>query len=223
MSSGNVYERLLKQIAAVLKMVVDGKRDPERVSRMLQAIIDGRSREELLDGWKNFYQKFFGIDLDLSQVRIPERRQGFNRLIVVAKGLTPNQVFETCQEHFPCLRYTEDLDEITKGRNDREPDQTYAIWVRDRQEADKELKNFSANVLKEQGISGITLTERLLLELNYWSETGQHLDLRNWTLCSGSCDYEGDVPDVHWDWRLEVGWSSSQEASPRLRARAVVS
>jgi len=40
--------------------------------------------------------------------------------------------------------------------------------VRDRQEADEENKNLSANQLKEQQFQGMTLMERLLYELIYW-------------------------------------------------------
>lgn len=40
MGSGNVYERLFKLWATVAKLVLDGKRDAERVAQALQAIVD---------------------------------------------------------------------------------------------------------------------------------------------------------------------------------------
>ena len=58
----------------------------------------------------------------------------------------------------------------------------YAIRVRDRVEADEELKNRSARDLQQQGILGITIEEREIFELKYFTETGQHLDIVNWTL-----------------------------------------
>lgn len=177
----------------------------------------------LADGQK-FYQDFFGLDLDFSQVRIPEKRAGFGHLLIIAQGLTPNRVFGVCQKHFKCWRYTEDLDEATKGRNDREPTQHYAIWVRDRQEADEELKNLSANQLKDKNIPGITLLERGVYEPKYWSGTGEHLDLENVTLCPASRYSDGDVPIVYWRGdELYVRQCDPQLAVSDLRARAVVS
>jgi hypothetical protein len=93
-------------------------------------------------------------------------------------------------------------------------------------EADEELKNKSANELEKMGVKGMTLRERLLMELAYFNETGQHLDIDNITLCSGSRYSDGDVPDVSWgvDHRgLCVGRYDPGTADDDLRARAVVS
>jgi len=45
-------------------------------------------------------------------------------------------------------------------------------------------------------MTGITLRERLLMEIEYFKETGQHLDVKGWTICSGSRDSVGCVPSV---------------------------
>lgn len=54
MSSGNVYEDLFRQWATVAKLVVDGKRSPEMVSRVLQPVVDeapqGYERARLILG-----------------------------------------------------------------------------------------------------------------------------------------------------------------------------
>ena len=190
----------------------------------LQAFLRGRTGvgtgPEQKDDWAAFYKQYFGLDLDLSGVRIPDRQPGFDRLIVVAKGLTLNQVYDVCTKRFPCQRYADDLDKAV-SHNDRKPDQAYAIWVRDRVEADEELKNLSADQLKEQGIQGITLLERMLYELKYWDETQKHLDVGNITLCTGSRDFGGYVPSADWDdGEFKVHWLYR---SGGLRARAAVS
>ncbi len=191
---------------------------------LLRALVPLPSIETLLFGWKRFYKDFFGLELDFSQVRIPEHQLGFDRLLVIAQGLTPNQAFEACQKHFNCWRYTEDLDEATKGLNDREPTEHYAIWVRDRIEADEELKGLSANQLKDRNIHGITLLEREIYELKRWSEAGDHLDKENNTLCNGSRSSDGDVPFVGWlGGEMSVGWDDPRDADVGLRSRAVVS
>jgi hypothetical protein len=93
-------------------------------------------------------------------------------------------------------------------------------------EADEDLKNMSANELEKAGIEGITLRERLLLELQYFNKTGGHLGVENWTLCSGSRYSDGSVPSVRWDSSydlLYVDWSAPDVSNDYLRSRAVVS
>ncbi len=87
-------------------------------------------------------------------------------------------------------------------------------------EADKELKSLSANNLKKQGIACITLRERLIMELQYFKETGGHLDIDNWTLCAGSRDSDGLVPhvDSH-DGRLDISRYGPGLVRDSLRAR----
>jgi len=198
-----------------------------RTSEQLEMFLKGKNpftAETIIIGWQRFYKKFFNMRVDFSGVKIPETQPDFKRLILNPKGFTPNQVFEICENNFSCWRYTEDLDGATKGRNDREPTEHYAIWVRDRQEADEELRNLSADMLKEKNIKGITLLERLIFELKFWDETGKHLDEKYITLCAGSRGSAGGVPRVRWcDSGLEVYWCGPQDADSPLRARAVVS
>ncbi len=176
--------------------------------------------------WHRFYKKYFGLDLNFSGITIPERREGFDRLIVVAQGITIQQAFEKCREMFGVWKYTDaDLDEVVT-LNDRDTKLGhYAIWVRDRIEADEENKNRSANQLKGANINGETLLERLLHELKYYTETKKHLDILNVTLCCGSRYSDGDVPKVRWydTGRLSVYGCSPGAAFDGLRCREVVS
>ncbi len=190
--------------------------------------------EELLADWANFYRDVFGEEADFSGLRVPQRCEGFDRLIIIAKGMTPERVFQKMQEFFTCWKYTGDrsLDEVVFDadgvekklrHSDRE---THAVWVRNRVEADQELNNQSANQLKERGIPGITLEARELYELKYFKETGRHLDIRNWTLCAGSRGVDGDVPGVLWDdddREVWVFWYDSSRAGDYLRSREQVS
>jgi hypothetical protein len=176
--------------------------------------------------WRNFYHQIFGITLD--DVVVPAKHLGFDRLIVVAKGLTPQQVYNKCTELFKCWKYTDStLDEVVT-QNDRTSDRTYAIWVRNTVEADKEHKNKSANALKQANHNGITLLERLLLELKYYKEVRKHLDMETITLCAGSRDSDGSVPRVLWrSWRSDnerfyVLACSADGCRDDLRSREVV-
>ena len=154
--------------------------------------------QSLIKDWQDFYKEVFGIEVDFSQLHIPKHQEGFDRLIVVAQGMTPRKLYDKCSEMFPCWKGIDgDLDKvITSGRTAKNG--PYAVWVRDCQEADEELKNLSANKLKQMKIPAITFEERLLFELKFFKETGKHLDLENWTLCAGSRYGDGHVPSVIW-------------------------
>lgn len=231
MSSGNVFERLFKLWASVCKLVLDGKRAAEEVCRVLQAIVDGKAlveaqptNEELLTGWTKFYKDVFGLDLDFSRITTPERKPGFDRLLVIAQGMTPQRLFDKCKELFPSWKYTDaDLDKVI--RSDRTSQNGhYAVWVRDRIEADEENKNLSADQLKTRSECQITFEERMLYELKFFEENGGHLDLSNYTLCAGSRYSDGGVPDAHgYDDKFGVGWDDAGYSDYRLRSRSVVS
>jgi len=199
--------------------------------RALQKLLSGlcpsvngsdNSVQQQLQQWDSFYKKHF--NLVLGDVATTERQSGFDRLIVVASGLTLNQVYDECAKQFKCWRYADDLDSSVTT-NDRDPKNgAYAIWLRDRQEADEENKNLSADQLATQQVKGITLTERMLYELKYHDETGKHLDIRNWTLCAGSRCSGGNVPSTGWSGvEFEVDWNHSVTHGGSLRARSVVS
>ena len=178
---------------------------------------------ELIASWQAFYHDL-GIDCDLSGVIIPNDPGGFGRVIIMAQGITPQSAYDLCAKSFPCWKYTDNnLDKIvTSDRTTK--DGSYAIRVRDRVEADEELKNLSYNDLEKQGIIGITLEEREIYELKFFKETGKHLDIKNTTLCSGSRYSYGNVPYVYWyvD-EMCVDWYCAVDAYDSLRSRQAVS
>ncbi len=179
------------------------------------------AQDQLLE-WTALYKKL-GITLNPEEVKIPARREGFNRLILVPKGMTAQRAFDLCTTRFAARKYTIQSLDKTVSTNDRDATNgTYTLWIRDRVEADEELKSKSADDLTEANIKGITLTERLLYELKYHQETGKHLDLKNHTMCSGSRSPIGYVPHVYWcdDW-LFVFWYCAHSRDSHLRSRAV--
>lgn len=182
-------------------------------------------QENILASWRTLYRDM-GIEVDFSHLRIPARREGFDRLLVIPQGLTIEAAYAYCATQFPCWRWTKkNLDEIVT-HNDRDPKNgSYAIWVRDGQEPDEEWKNHSANQLAKKNISGVTLLEWLIYQPVYFKKIGKHLDMDNWTLCTGSRYDGGDVPSVGWNGhdRMVVGGFRPDGAYDSLRAREVVS
>lgn len=141
--------------------------------------------------------------------------------ITIPKGMTEEQAYKDCEALFPCYRW---YDTFQGMKSDRTSKKAYTIKVKANVEADENLKNLSANDLLTQGIKGITLLERLVLEKDYFLKTGKHLDITNVTMCSGSRDSDGRVPSVDWDGdELGVYWVRPGGRNPRWRSREVVS
>jgi hypothetical protein len=198
---------------------------PEKV--ISQIILPGKPLADLgkLEFWQEMW-KYLGWELNTEGLFVPAYQDGFNWLNVTPQGLTSNKAYGLCEKHFPCWRYTDNLDR-SEDHNDRDSKNgAYVIRLRDRIEADEEHMNTSARKLLKKLVPCITLTERLILELAVFLASKQHLDTVNWTLCAGSRNSVGDVPYVRWfsaDRRLHVGWCSPALAFGHLRARQAVS
>jgi len=176
-----------------------------------------------LAGWQKFYEDL-KIPANFVNLRIPAKQKGLDRLLVNPQWLTIQGAYDKCAELFPCWKYVSGSLDKAIPTNDRDTKNgAYAFWVRNRVEADKELKNLSANDLARKQIKGITVLERLIYELKYFKETGKHLDVENVTLCAGSRYTDGGVPCVDWRGvRLSVGWYYPDDCGGCLRARAAV-
>ncbi len=193
--------------------------------RPIERRISSSLASRQLEAWRKIYRDYFGIEL--GPVVVPTHRKGFDRLIVIAHGVTIQQAYNVCKKLFPCWKSTDRSLDKAIPTNDRVPTNgADAIWVRDRIEADEELKKLSANDLAAKDIATETVLERELHEIVYYLETGKHLDLKNTSLLSGSRSGGGGVP--HADWRVgrfcvRVHWCLPDDADGFLRGRQVVS
>ena len=185
--------------------------------------VDVRDRVEW---WKVHFKKRYRINPDFSNLYVPERQPGFDRLVIIPKGLTHRKWIEMAREIHGVDPYVQDLDGSVP-KNVRTPkDRSYGIWIRDRQEADVELRNLSANQIWEQKISGIILLERLVAGTAYLFDEMCHMDVDSITLCTGSRYSGGRVPSVHWNVdarELCIRLYSPAAVSGSLRASVVVS
>lgn len=212
------------QIKEFFNQVQSGQINKDKLQTFLRGGKGIGTTEEQKEDWVKFYRYYFGMDLELSEIVFPNRKPFFDRLIVVAKELTPNLVYGVCEKNFQCWRYTENLDRII-FHNDRSPYQAYAIWVRDRVEADEELKNLSACQIRDMNISSITLLEYLVYQLRYWHETQKHLDADNYTICMGSCDANKNIFCGRWVGKssiFKIDLRSYETRADNLRARQVI-
>ncbi|MBI5194348.1 MAG: hypothetical protein HZA08_13035 [Nitrospirae bacterium] len=179
-------------------------------------------KPDIVTEWEDFYRDI-GINCDLSSVLIPNDPGGFSRVLFVVAEVTPQWIYDKSNELFPCWKWTEgNLDEIIISERIAK-NRPYAIRVRDRVEADEELKNHSAYDIKDQ-MTYETFEERMVHELKFFKETGEHLDRLNVTLCAGSCYYFGYVPRIRWyDGKLLVSRYRFEDRDDRVRPRVVVS
>ncbi len=173
--------------------------------------------------WHLFYQKFFNLYLDFSNVIIPKCPSDKWQLLVVAKGISLEEVYQKHQAIYGRGRKWTDaiLDEIVVSS--RSNNDSYAIWVSNNQESDNNLKNFPANFIISSGLTTETLLERLLHELNFFRETGKHLDMIGSTLCTGS-KWNDLVPSVNWrqDGGTHINWHSLSRSTKAMGARRVI-
>ena len=148
--------------------------------------------------------------------------------IPMIQGVRANKVVATYRSlNVDVYTYCDDLD-ANVSKNDRDPnkDGNYLVGFRRTTEADEEFANKSANDLAKLNHQGITLMERLLLGFGFFVTTGQHLDVKNVTLCTGSRVSDGGVPDVRWDSddrRVCVSWYSPGNSYGNIRSRSAVS
>ena len=199
----------------------------------------GAEETDWREEWTRFYREVFSLAVDLSGVVLPVEAEDFIWLVVLAKELGDKPLgtaFAACRKWFSGRvgTYTNDLD-ATLSVNDRDlKGGSYAIRIRDRVEADEENMNFSANDICERKLVTMTVLERMVLELFYFWKTRKHLDIRNYTLCSGtrgadghvprcgSCDADKSASSRTWrDDEFEVRWGNAERAFEFLRAREV--
>jgi hypothetical protein len=185
-----------------------------------------QNTEEQIVAWEKFYSQFFSVDVKFDRALIPTRIAGSDRLILIPLGLRLNIAFAACQKHFKCWKWMDGDIESKMQESERGPArQATARWFRERVEADEGTQSKSAFDLENEEIQGITLLERIVYELKYWSETKKHLDIKSVTLCSGSRYRSGYVPSVDWcsdDDSVRVGWGYSHIRDPNLRCRVAV-
>jgi len=226
---GGLPGKVLGMLADLMLKLQNGVITPGQLARFLKKEnpFEKGGFSEITAGWEGFYKKFFGKEYDFSDVVIPERPNvGRWRLLIIA-DLTLEQLYAKCKEQFKCWRWTDDDLDKKVAWNERDAKNgAYAIWVKDETEADENLKDLSANDIKSKGITTETLAEHLIHELKYFDETGEHLDIKNVTLCAGSRYGDGYVPSVDWHSsldRMDVDRYYPDSADGHRRSRQTVS
>jgi hypothetical protein len=176
-------------------------------AREVQAMLEHRnpwpedkSQNELLDLtpeiWTQVYE-LLGIKANFSGLDLSIRENLWT--VPVLKGITADKiVYGLLKARVDINTSIESLDgaAITLGQDPTKLPCVVRFWKT--LEADREQRTKSAYDLDACGEKGITLPQRLLLELAYFLMTAKHLDQKTSTLCSGSRLTNGFVPVVSW-------------------------
>ncbi len=152
--------------------------------------------DELRLDWQMFYKDNFGWDVDFSGVIILAKPNGEWRTLFIAKGLTCDNVYNSWK--FKKIGLYPGIDK-TISYNSRTASEHYVVWVHPENEPAKEFLGKSATKVDKDARIGITLLERMVYESKHFAETGEPLDTKRATLCSGSLRSDGKVPTVSWE------------------------
>lgn len=122
-------------------------------------------------------------------------------------------------------RYANNMDAAIDHTFGRDAwDKPYIVRVRPNDEADKDMKNMSAEDILAQSINTLTFRERALLQRFLLWKENRILDKNVITLCSGSRYSDGHVPVLYWyDDGVFVYWFLLDKALDYLRACRAVS
>lgn len=179
---------------------------------------------EVRQNWQEFYITRFNWDVDFSLVVIPHKPNGKWRLLFIPKGMMLNFAFKIASDLFSSWRYNNDLDAVVT-KNIRNTENHYVVWVRDEVEPDQEFLGKSTRQADPDMQIGITLLERIIFEIKYFTEKEKHLDVKGFTFCSGSRNANGNVPKacLNDNGVLRVYWSDLGDSDPRCGIRSAVS
>lgn len=129
---------------------------------------------------------------------LPEK-EGFDGYLVIKGGVKPSEIATKLKERFPfwSVYSKEEMDAFEMPRSS---DEAYAIAFRYQQEPEglgKDAK--SAEEWEKTSDSFMNPVERMLLDIRWHAENGNHLDEKNVTFCPGSRARGGDVPRLCFD------------------------
>lgn len=117
--------------------------------------------------------------------------------------LKTSELLQLCRDKFPVWSYLSD-EELDKQFP--APEKATSRIFLDSIEPDKETLGKSVQEA-DPNQKGITFRERIIMELEYFKKTGNHLDIKGATFCSGSRNADGYVPGCYWyGGKFRVDW-----------------
>ena len=155
-----------------------------------------------LNQWQRFYKEVFGLNLDLSQVQIPDNSQSNLKFLqFMPQGLTYRQLHEKEKELYKTYYDSNPNwpDYINLNLEERKTTQSYAIWHSGAHEAEATYAGRSADWIAQNKIKTMTRMEKGIFGLYVYWKCRYKVDLPQETYCTGSRIYTESVPSAGWD------------------------
>ncbi len=181
--------------------------------------------------WDLVYREEFGVKIN-PRMKIPTRVKGYDRLIVVAKGMDWRKIYAVVGKRMTGFMMADSYFNVYKAgiKSDRIATTDYAVWVKDSTEAEERFANKSYDDLKKENVRSITIEEYLLLAYIKVADRGEHIDQKGWTMCAGSKDVSVSgkypfIPTMKYNWymkSLEFRLSLNEDGKYNRRTRDVV-
>lgn len=168
--------------------------------------------------WTKIYREYFGLEKDFSSLEVPNEYDPAKHFGVIVSEITMNEILEGMTRRFKVDIYKKDLNREVRGRMEKQ----YFIFFKKNIEADEDLLFIPAFVLKNMRHNGITLRERMLLEILSLETVGEFLDRERVTLCSGSRYYNGLVPTMYEEkGEILISWRKDNASLFHVSSRSV--
>lgn len=155
-----------------------------------------------LEKWSGHYRALgFGTALEkntMEAITVPKKVSGFSRLGIVLP-ITTDGLIAAASKLFPIFQHAlgEHGDDSSTFINDRPSSEPYAFWVRDVGDSEVPPPTGKPRVPPPHPDQPrLTLHERILLEVAYFRDTGQHLDAERVTCCFGTQHPQGNERPV---------------------------
>jgi len=154
--------------------------------------------QNLLDSWKEFYSRYFSLQVELDSDIIPDYVPGYDRLIVVVPKINPDKLIRAMRIRFTKVR-TEisDVTRIIISDERSASEFPYAVWAKD---DDNPTWSNPQNPGEAPPIGTLleclllpteTFLEYLLHFFKTWDESKRTLNVETNMLCTGTTMVEG--------------------------------
>jgi len=174
--------------------------------------------KDIREIWEKIYNDYFGLEKNFSSLEVPVEYDPAKHFGIIVSEITMNEIFEGMSKKLRLDVYKRDLNGEVRGRIEKQ----YFIFFKKNIEADEDLLYIPAFVLKNIRHNGITLRERMLLEILSLETEGKHLDRERVTLCSGSRYYNGLVPTMYEEkGEIIISWRRSNVSLFHVASRSV--
>ncbi|MDI6820636.1 MAG: hypothetical protein QMD65_00450 [Patescibacteria group bacterium] len=186
-------------------------------------IISQKEHDAIFESWGKFLNETFSDSVSTFLDFFYNSNPNLNSFLFMPKGISLVDIIRKIELLMLVENYIihNELLRINSVRSSKI--ETYVLLHSGNEEGDKEFRGYSYEEIKNRGVLGMTLEERLMTGFKYFIESGgRHLDNETITLCNGSETYLGGIPSVEWQKdKLVINIHHNIHKDPRMGIRLV--